>query len=179
MSNNIDSSLKSSSRSTGAQFQMHSAANETSGIAISSNGTNGTYKSAYGRKIIVSPRSSHQNHNRRYSKGTVYINILFMLISFTILIQIFDPVTQNPLPKNDVLHQQIRNQVETTDQAQSSSSTTVEANNKKQTDRILSLLKDAGIISELSEAQREHIPRWDQVRHQSHAIPNHGSKIST
>ena len=179
MSNNIDSSLKSSSRSTGAQFQMHSAANETSGIAISSNGTNGTYKSAYGRKIIVSPRSSHQNHNRRYSKGTVYINILFMLISFTILIQIFDPVTQNPLPKNDVLHQQIRNQVETTDQAQSSSSTTVEANNKKQTDRILSLLKDAGIISELSEAQREHIPRWDQVRHQRRPSMNFWCITST
>ena len=157
---------------------MHSAANETSGIAISSNGTNGTYKSAYGRKIIVSPRYSHQNHNRRYSKGTVYINILFMLISFTILIQIFDPVTQNPLPKNDVLHQQIRNQVDPIDQAQSSSSsTTVEANNKKQTDRILSLLNDAGIISEISEAQREHIPRWDQVS-QAHAISNHVSKIS-
>jgi cytoskeletal protein RodZ len=143
-----------------------------SSVTTGTNVSNGHYKNNYGKNITP---TNYNSRNRRYNKGTIYINIVFILIAFLALIQMFDPAIQNPIPKNDVLHQHIRNQhpptnpslptdnrftTKSTDSNKQASSSSL---SHKQSDRILSLLNDAGIINELSDAQREHIPRWDQV----------------
>ena len=160
MSNDIDS-LRTSSNSVSPQHKLFTTTTTATAVAISTNGSsNGHYKN------IFKPTKYSDNHNRRYRKSTVYINIIFILIVFVMLIQIFDPAIQNPIPDNDVLHQHIRNQQPLTNTRTTESSKQAKSSSKnyQQNDRIISLLKDAGIIDELSDAQRQHVPRWDQVR---------------
>jgi hypothetical protein len=164
MSNDTDS-FRNSSIAT-SPFGKATTSNVTT---VASAGTsNGLYKLHYGQNIIPTKYNNNM-HNRRYSKSTIYINIVLTFIAFSILIRVFDPEIHNPILENDVLHQHIRNErppesvLDETDHQSSSSSSSSSSTSHLQNDRIISLLKDAGIFDELSDAQRKHIPRWDQV----------------
>ena len=126
--------------------------------AIASQSMNGhgiSGRKSYHRSITPT------NYNptfRRHHRSRIYINIVNILLVFFLLIQIFDPAIQNPLPENPTLYNIHKLTATTTNSNNPSLSSDV-----KQDDRILSLLNDAGIANELSNEQRAHIPRWDQV----------------
>jgi hypothetical protein len=120
---------------------------------------------------------AERHHPKRYRRCTAYINIGFVVaMIFYVLIQVFDPTVQTSI-QDDVSHHQLNHNPMIQSLQAFAIDRHIDPNHKDQqlhlpqysnvtrpeSDRIIALLTDAGVIKELSDQQMQRLPRWEQV----------------
>jgi hypothetical protein len=124
------------------------------------------------RTDVSSTSSNSRRNTPRFSTygNTVLLNFGLSLAMFFALVQVFDPTVRRQI-ETDVRHHHLNHNpivqsLEVFSQGLEHGSflnDTQQTLTRSNGDRIITLLKQAGIADELSDRQMEQLPQWDQV----------------